>query len=190
MKKVLDYLFIALFLAMVLIPVYFMNTKHYAVSELDNRVLAFEPEFGEKDFPSKFENYLKDRIGFRSEMIAAYDQINDVVAHELTHPLYTYGKEDYIFANMHPNIEYSEYHQTFARFVKSMQDYCEARGSKFYFVFEPEKASAMQEFLPDGVNYSDEWVNEMLTYMDELGVTYVDNASYLRELAKKKPVFN
>ncbi len=190
MRKVIDYLYIVLFLGILLIPLFFMNTKPYSVSETDNRTLAYAPDFGKKDFRPKFETYLKDRIGFRDEMITAYAKINDTVAGDLSHPLYENGKDGYIFFGMHNVIRYGDYHRTFAEFVKAMQDYCEARGIRFYFAFEPEKTSVMRQYLPDGVNYDDSWVEEMLGYMDELGVHYIDNKSLLMEKSKSEQVFN
>lgn len=190
MRKVFDYLFILLVLCILIVPVIRMNREHYAVSEIDNRVLAFEPEFKDKTFHDDLEAYLKDRIGYRKDMIRVYNQINDIFAHEMTHPSYTYGKDDYVFFKMHKNVEYGDYHIVFAQFLKSMQDYCEARGAKFYFAFEPEKLSIYREYLPSGVNYNDEWVEAFFEQLDELSVHYIDNSSYLQEQAKNEQVFS
>ena len=190
MKKVLDYLYIVFFLCILLIPLFLLNTKPYSVSELDNRRLTQAPEIGNKDFPTQFETYLKDRIGFRDDMITYYARFNDAVADDLTHPLYENGKDGYIFFSMSNNIEYGDYHRTFAEFVKQMQEYCEARGIHFYFAFEPEKTSVLRQYIPDGVNYDDSWVEEMFAYMDELGVNYIDNKALLIEKSKSEQVFN
>ena len=189
-KKVIHCIYILLFLAMMLVPLYFTNTKKYSVSEIDNRTLAQAPDLQQEDFPAAFETYLKDRIGFRSEMINSYNVLNDALADELTHPHYTYGKDGQVFFKMTPNLTYNEYHQAFAEFVKKMQDYCESRGISFYFAFEPEKASVMRDYLPEGVNYDDSWVDQMLAYMDSMGVHYIDNKSYLIEKSKTEQVFN
>ena len=189
-KKILNYLYVILFLCIMVIPLILMNTKKYSISEIDNRLLAPAPQFGEEDFPAKFETYLKDRIGFRSEMINSYNVLNDVVFDELTHPLYAYGKDDQVFFEMNPVIEYSDYHKAFAEYVKQMQDYCEAHGIDFYFAFEPEKLSVLRDQLPEGVNYIDEWADEMLAYMKELGVHVIDNKSLLIEKNRTEQVFN
>lgn len=189
-KKIINYIYVLAFLALILVPLYFTNTKPYSVSEIDNRKLAEAPEFGQEDFHSQFETYLKDRIGFRSEMINSYNVLNDVVADELTHPLYTYGKDGYVFFNMTPNLSYDEYHKAFAEFVKKMQDYCESRGVSFYFAFEPEKSSVLRDYLPEGVNYDDSWADQMLSYMESMGVPVINNKSYLIEKSKTEQVFN
>lgn len=190
MKKILDYLYIVLFLGILLIPLFLLNTKPYSVSELDNRNLATAPEIGDTNFQTQFETYLKDRIGFRDDMITYYIRFNDTVADDLTHPLYENGQDGYIFFSMSNNIKYDDYHRTFARFVKEMQDYCEARGIRFYFAFEPEKTSVLRQYVPEGVNYDDSWVEEMFAYMDELGVNYIDNKTLLIEKSKSEQVFN
>lgn len=189
-KKIIHCIYILLFLAMMLVPLYFTNTRKYSVSEIDNRTLAQAPDLQQENFPSAFETYLKDRIGFRSEMINSYNVLNDALADELTHPHYTYGKDGQVFFKMTPNLTYNEYHQAFAEFVKKMQDYCESRGIGFYFAFEPEKASVMRDYLPEGVNYDDSWVDQMLAYMDSMGVHYIDNKSCLIEKSKTEQVFN
>ena len=190
MKKALDYLYILLFLGLLLIPVIYMNRKPYAVSDLDNRVLAYAPEIGEENFPAKFETYLKDRIGFRTEMITSYLVFNDTVAGYLDHPLYENGKDGYVFFGMHNVIQYDDFHRTYAEFVKRMQDYCESRGISFYFAFEPEKTSVLRQYVPDGVNYDDSWVDQMFSYMEEMGVHCINNTQVLTEKSKTEQVFN
>lgn len=190
MKKLGSIIFIILFLAMLLIPFALTNRESEAVSEIDNRVLVEAPLFGSENYSSNFESWLQDRIGLRNEMVNGYAVINDRLSGELTHPLYTYGQEGYVFFNMHYNYPYSDYHKTFAEMVLKLQEYVESRGSSFYFMFEPEKSSVLRRFLPEGVNYDDSWVDEMLDYMDELGVHYVSNKELLTEKSYSEVVFN
>ena len=190
MKKYVNIIYIAIFLALLIIPVVTMNNTPNYVSEIDNRALVEFPQPGVDDFTSGFESYLQDRIGGRNLLVNSYAVLNDKIAGELMHPLYTYGKDGYVFFKIHRNIEYNDFHKTFAETVYKVQQYCEDRGAKFYFLFDPEKISVYRRFLPEGVNYDDSWVNEMLAYMDELGVHYVDNTEYLTELSYSENVFN
>lgn len=57
-------------------------------------------------------------------------------------------------------------------------------------MFEPEKISVLREHLPIGVNYNDDWVEEMLSYMDSLGINCINNKSILIEKSKTENVFN
>ena len=159
MKHAIKFIYVAAFLLILVLPLLFLNTKANAVSEVDNRTLVEMPEWTNQNFSQNFESYLKDRVGFRNEMINAYAVLNDSVVGELTHPIYTYGKDGYIFFGMHQNVEYSDFMRAFADMVFKMQEYCESRGSNFYFMFEPEKISVLRDYLPEGVNYNDDWVD-------------------------------
>ena len=115
------------------VPALTINTRKNVVSDTDNRELNEFPTI-DINFSSNLENYLQDRIGFRDQMLTAYQVINDRFAHELVHPGYTYGKEGYVFFKMHENVVFDEYHKTFAEAVLKMQQYCELRRKKFYFI--------------------------------------------------------
>lgn len=189
-KKIITIVYISLFFLMLALPALFMNRKENVISQIDNRALQEAPIFGEIGYTKDLESYLSDRIGFRSQMIRAYTQLNDTLFHEMVHPTYTYGQNGYVFFKMHNNVQYSDYHEKFADMVLKMQEYCESRGTRFYFMFDPEKISVYREYLPKGVVYNDDWVVEFLQALDDRGVRYVDNWSLLRELGQKEQVFN
>lgn len=190
MKKSLNILYVILFLSIALVPLLTINREENVISKIDNRNLVEAPVFGKKGFTDDFESYLRDRIGFRNQLVNGYAELNNLVAEELTHPIYTYGKNGYVFFNTEPNISYGDYHKTFAEMVLKMQKYCEERGTKFYFMFEPEKSSVLREYLPKGVNYDDSWVDSMIGYMDELGVNYTNNTELLCDKSENEVVFN
>lgn len=190
MKKFAEVLYITIVLAILLTPLVLINRQEEAVSEIDNRTLREAPELWQDGFTKEFEAYVEDRIGFRNEMINAYAVLNDVVAHELTHPAYTYGKDGYIFSKMTDNISYNDFHKVFAEMVLKMQEYCTARGTDFYFMLEPEKNSVLRSYLPAGTNYNDQWVDELFAYLEELGVHCINNTQVLMEHSQKEAVFN
>lgn len=190
MKKTINTMFIIVCLAFVTIPLLLLERHEDVTSGIDNRTLVEAPEFGSDGYVADFEAYLQDRIGFRNKMVNAYDVINDKVFHELTHPIYTYGRDGYVFFKMHPNNPYGDYPKVFADMVYKLQEYCESRGTKFYFIFDPEKISVYRNHLPKGVNYDDSWVDDMFSYMDELGINYVNNTQLLIDKSKNEQVFN
>ena len=59
--------------------------------------------------------------------------------------------------------------------IKKIQDYCEARGVPFLFVFEPAKTTVLQEKLEQGWNYDNQWVQQFLEELDRREIRYVDN---------------
>ena len=137
MKK-LKIFFIVIFFVLLAIPVVTFNTEENAVSEVDNRMLAANPvsaiREGE-DATQAIENYVNDRIGLRNEMIKLYTVGHDKIFHEMIHPSYVYGQDGYVFLNTGGNPVFSDYHIAFADMIKKIQDYCEARGIPFLFVF-------------------------------------------------------
>lgn len=179
-----------LFLALLIIPISLTNTTENVKSSFDNRELVEFPEIGKPNFEKKIENYLHDRIGLRDELITGYQLVNNRITGELYHPIYTDGQDGYVFFNMHDNIEYNEYHDTFVDAVVKMNEYCNARGIHFYFLFDPEKISVYRRYLPVGVNYNDEWVDILIHNLEERGVKCVNNTSILIEKSQNKQVFN
>ncbi len=190
MKKLVNIIYILVFMIILLVPVSLTETEVGKVSDLDNRKLVDFPSFVLPGFTDNLESYLRDRIGLRRQIICAYAYLNDKLAKELTHPSYVYGTDGNIFFNMHDNIQFGDYHKSFAEMVFKMQEYCEMRGTNFYFMIEPEKISTMREHHPYGVNYDDSWVQDMLHYMDELGIHYVDNVALLDKVSENEDVFN
>ncbi len=190
MKRITNIIFIAACLALLLIPLILTDRRENVVSEIDNRMLVDAPTFGKENYTKDLEAYLQDRIGLRDKMVNAYSVVNDRAFHELTHPIYQYGKEGYVFSGMHRNFEYNHFHRAFAETAKQLQDYCEARGAKFYVIFDPEKSSVYRRYLPEGINYDDSWVDEFCSYMDELGVNYVNSTKLLTEKSQTEQVYN
>ena len=194
MKKITR-ITIFLFSLLILVPVFFMNFKGNQVSLTDNRMLAENPfkaesrEPGER-IPAAVERYISDRIGFRDEIILSYTLLNDKLFGEMVHPFYSYGKDGYIFGGI-LDIQYDEYHEDFANMVADLQTYCNDRGIPFLFVFDPSKTTVLSEYLPEGVNYSADWVNTLMEALDERGVNYVNNTQMLIDkTAQGEVVFN
>lgn len=190
MRKISRFLYVSLFLLSLLIPLCLTETREDMKSELNNRKLAELPEIDDSLFERRLEEYFQDRIGLREQMVTGYQVVNDKVAKELTHPIYTYGKNGYIYFKMHENIKFDSYHETFAQAVVKMKEYCETRGILFYFMFDPEKTSVYRRYLPDGVNYNDNWVDRFLLYLIDNDVKVINNRDVLTELSYNEQVFN
>ncbi len=190
MKKI-KITIIGIFWGLLLLPMIYFNWEENVVSEIDNRQLTNNP-FGANYVPSEnndisnaIENYVQDRIGFRDGMIKLYTQLNDKLFHEMVHPSYTYGKEDYVFSKLTRSPEFTEYHVVFANMIEQIQTYCEDRGVPFVFVFEPSKATVLKDKLPNGVNYNTDWVSKFLKELDKRGINYVDNTKTMIEKQEK-----
>lgn len=189
MKPFSRHMYVVAFIAMLLIPFLVMNHESKAVSEIDNKVLSEFPEWGE-GFQDGVETYVSERLGGRDKMIAVYTILNDYMFQEMVHPTYTYGKDGYVFFKMHDNIKYGDFHQEFVRMVSKIDTYCKERGVKFYFLFSPEKLSVYRRYLPEGVNYENGWVEQLIDELENMGVICINNTDYLTTLSYEEAVFN
>ena len=195
--KYIRIMVIALFSLLILAPLATFNFEEGAISEIDNRELTPNPFTKEKlaepdNIKTEIENYLTDRIGFRDDMIYTYTVLNDRLFHKMVHPSYSYGKDGCVFgAGLSVDTEYTDYHETFADMVLNIQNYCDERSIPFLFVFNPAKPAVYQEYIPDGINYNRDWVDQFLAALDERGVRYVDNTKTLTEKKEEgEEVFN
>lgn len=188
--------FLAALLSALLIPLAAFRWGREIVSEIDNRMLQenpFSPEELEKggDLSRKLENFVRDRIGFRDEMITGFTVLNDKLFGKMVHPSYCYGKEGYVFRKIVPPVKYNSFHETFADMAERIQAYCEDRGVPFLFVFDPSKSTVLQQYLPAGVRDDTRWIDTFLQALEERGVRYVDNRTVLQARADAgEMVFN
>lgn len=189
-KDVFKYAYTIAFLLLLLVPLFLTNTKAGAYSSIDNRYLQELPIIGEERFTDTFETYIDDRIGLKDNMTAYYQMLNYAITGELVHPSYCVGKDGHVFFKMHNNIKYGEYQQVFAEEVIKIKEYCESRGVPFYFMLDPEKISVYRQFLPKGVNYEDEWTDELIGKLEANGVTCIYNRDLLIEKSYDEQVFN
>ncbi len=168
---------------------YKLNTEPEAVSEIDNRMLT---EWGneEEDFTSMMDDYLSDRIGFRSQAIDLYTELNDQLFGEMVHPQYTWGKDGYVFFKMGNETCDETYVDLFCAYLKQAQTYCEDRGVPFIFCLNPNKTSVYQEYLPEGYEYKDLVNKTMEKKLKEYGINYISNEQLLIEKHKTDQVYN
>ena len=181
--KILKIIMCILFSIILCIPLLKFNFTAEAISEIDNRKLAENPlKIKNEDFTVNVENYVNDRIGYRSEMITTYTVLNDKLFNTMVHPIYTYGKQGYVFGAglTTVNDEFTDFHLSFANMVKEIENYCKARNIPFIFVFDPAKPAVLRDYVADGINYSRAWAEEFLKTIDEYGVNYVDNTVTLK----------
>ena len=186
---------IVLFFALLAVPMALFNWEENVVSEIDNRKLTNNP-FGPNategtDLTDALESYVSDRIGLRDQMILAYTELNDTLFHKMIHPLYEYGRDDYVFFKQKANVQLSDYHLAFADMLAEIQDYCTQRGVPFLFVLAPEKASIYPDKLREGIHYDNSWVQQFEEELDKRGVRYIDNTGLLRQKREEgQQVFN
>ncbi len=190
MKK-LQWLLIILFMLVLIIPVVTLNTAPDQISAIDNRKLAELPTWSKSvDLTDGLEDYLSDRIGFRSQMINLYTKLYDDLFHMMIHPAYTYGKGGYVFSNITEEKYDPDYINDFADFIKKIQTYCDERNVPFLFWLNPSKTTIYSEYLPDGVHLTSERMDLLRTALKERGIRYIESESALLEAKETTQVYN
>ena len=194
--KQIRWMVIALFSAMILLPLAAFERGVDVVSAIDNRKLAAAPfseeaKAADPDLTARIESYVNDRIGFRDQMILGYTVFNDRVFGKMIHPSYCYGQDGYVFFKMGQAEEYNGFYQSFADVVTQIDAYCRQRDVPFLLVLDPAKTAVLTDKLPKGVNYDRGWLDDFLQAMKEAGVHVVDNTGLMREkTAEGLEVFN
>lgn len=197
MRKI-KIIFLVVFSIVILAPIINFNFKEGDVSRIDNRTLTSNPFSKEEIIKNgklskeNIEAYINDRIGFREEMILGYTLLHDRIFDEMVHPIYSYGKDGYVFcAGLTVNNPYTEYHEDFVNMVKKLQNYCQEREIPFLFVFNPAKPAVLTDYIADGINYDREWVDKLKENLKVQDINFIDNTELLKEKQKSGEfVFN
>lgn len=172
--------FVTLVFLMLITPAFLTNVKSNQVSNMDNRMLSDFPNLIEDDFTLEMENYLKDRVGLRTQLITLYQEVTNIVFHVLSHPSYMYGADNQIYTawdlTNYQHLDTYNYPSVFGEYVQSMQRATELMGIDFYFVMPPSKETIYYEDYPKGYNVDSrpsrtECIRKILTTDD---VSYID----------------
>lgn len=178
--------FLVVIFILIIVPIICFNHDKDVASNIDNRMLTELTDF-------KLEtvnNYVNDRIGFREEAINIYNAINEKIFNVSTNPQLMIGKDNNIYPTVNSIPEFNDYHECFLNTVKNMQDYCEERGVKFYYMIDPSKATIMTDKLPNGINYNSYWLDELISKAKDMGINLVDNYNYFKEIDVEIPLYN
>lgn len=183
---------IILFLAIIALPLIFMNLKRNVVSEIDNRMLVdFNEIFEDRDkVIYKFESFVNDRIGFRKGMVKSYGIAMDMLLDEMVHPNYQYGKAGYVYLKLPETNVDLRFQELFSSFIKDFETYCRDREINFLYTLEPSKSTIYPEYLPKGYIRSAENLDYFIELLDEKGVNYLSNVDTLLKAKEETQVFD
>ena len=163
--KIINKLFISLFLTVIALPLVFTNFHKDAVSMLDNRALAKYPftstEEGER-FTVAVDNYFNDRIGFRKQFISINSMFDYYMFKKSPNERVILGNQGWLFYNsdaIHDghtiDMYLGEYRysteelQQIAENLASASDYLESIKCEFILFIAPNKESVCSEYMPD-----------------------------------------
>lgn len=182
---------IVLFIGVILAFILNMNIKSNQVSEIDNRVLTeFSSIFSGSDITDNIENYINDRIGFRTNMMNFYNRTMDLAFGEMVHPNYQYGEDGYIFFKLSKTNFDEDFQEVYSDFIKDFEDYCNDRDIDFLYTLEPSKDSIYTEFLPKGYVYNNLNSPYFINLLENKGVNFLNNTEVLRDFKSNIQIFD
>ena len=188
-----DIVALTVFFAICLIPILFTNRQKDIVSEFDNRKLTELSDVKDNEkLTDHLETYLNDRIGFRKSMITVNQIWNAVAFGKLTHPLYDYGKEGYVFFKFDNDFQWEQYEYIalFSETLGKMRRYCEENGADFRVMINPSKEVVYSEYLPEGVHHRGRNTESLLGLLEAGGIKYTYTAEELIHAKEETEVFN
>lgn len=203
--KVNKILFIASFIAMLVIPLFTTNMQKDKISESENRTLAQMPSLCNEDgtlnkeFTSGFEAWINDNIGFRDSMVIINAKIQYSLFHVLSNNSDYYlgpkGELNYatpaiLLDYQHLNLYPEELLKNFAESLQYINDYVENKNSQLYYYQCWDKQSIYPEYFPDTViqhgdtSKTDEIVRGLKKYSS------INVISPKRELLDSKSIYD
>lgn len=151
--KIFKILFLFCAAALLLLPLAFTTTQERVVSPLDNRMLATIPKTIQ-DWRSEGENVLKDRIGFREDMVLFYRRALYRLFGILEHPLYSAGSNGQLYLSDSVSLdayqsiyEDADLERILAK-LHTLHQYLQSRGKHLLYVQMPMKQSVYPEYMP------------------------------------------
>ena len=104
-SRLVSIIFSIVFMALLLVPLFFIDPEGGKISEDENRILTKRPPVSMMresltEYTEQFDGWFKDSIGFREEMISLYDQLNKIERYGQYHEgfhRYLIGDEGHIF---------------------------------------------------------------------------------------------
>ncbi|MCR5673146.1 MAG: hypothetical protein K6F87_05470 [Lachnospiraceae bacterium] len=166
--------FSAAVLALLVLPLVFINLKPDQISEYENKKLADWPEFElSEDYMKDVYNFVNDRIGFREGSIAVYTEANNALFGAMVNPLFMWGEnghiyykdKDYISAYQRLNTD-REYIDSMVEFLEKTNDYLASKDIRFLYFVCPDKKTIYPEYFPKTV-YVNANNESVLEYLDE-----------------------
>ena len=184
-KKILTYLYIALFMLALLIPglgiLLFGEAQPGA-----NEILASRPKLLTRDggfnwgVLSDFSDYMADRFAFRQDFVTAWAWLNAELLSTSVEAQVVLGTDGWLYysetVDDYMGLGLSDgLLQSAARNLALMQEYAESQGADFLFTLAPNKNSLypgrMPRYIPAG---TDSNASRLPAFLEAAGVRYAD----------------
>lgn len=167
MRKVLNYIFIVLFLTVCIIPLIFSNKKAGMISTVENRALAEFPKVFKDDgainpeLKTEFNSWLNDNIGFRDTLMGFNTKIQYTFFNKINSSDVILGKNGWLFYQGEGGISINDYQakelytekqlKKILKNVAELQKWCHDNDMEFVLMLMPNKEHVYSELMPDGI---------------------------------------
>lgn len=200
-KKIVDIIFAVVFLVMIIVPAILINTKEHLESQLENRAMTVWPGLAfNKEINAWYGHYVEDRVAFRQESIAFYNNAVYILFHEFSEELHMFGKEDYVFpadteyikAYQHLNTDENLLNQL-TTYLEHTNQYLQQKGIPFTFMACLDKKTVYPEFFPDYIHIKEDNISIMDRLSQKLlekEIPYSIPVDQFREQAKLSQIYN
>jgi len=196
MKKIYNILFVAAFFVVLVLPLVLTDFRSGGISEDENRMLATFPPIIEgnrfnEDFTTDFENWYRDHMGLRREMINLNASIQfsvfDRMLENSDYHIGPYGDINYATEDMikdyaHVNLRSDYYVQLYGDSYQTTADWLEEQGIAFFYVQCYDKHSIYPEQFTRAVKQIGD-----VSKTDQI-IGYLENQTKVNTISLKKPL--
>ena len=176
-KSRIEIVFLTIFFAFLIVPISHIDNSE--ISKEENRTLApWKPLVVSEgvinyNFGKDFDAWFNDRFNFRTRFIDAYDMRHLLSKYWITKKVIK-GKNGWLFYNEEGLEAYTnevmfkeDELKLIAKYLNSIDDYCNKNGKKFYFVIAPDKSKVYGEFYSDKISQVQEYsrANQLVDYL-------------------------
>lgn len=178
MTKAAKIIFIVIVCLLLVIPVVtFRGSETY--SSRENRNYTALPKLTKEDgsfntnFPTYFDRYYSDHLGFRNNMISIYSNIMVNGFGLSSNDKIVFGKNGWMFYTANDNVDIGMgkmlLNEAELRLVAENQtainNYYKSLGKEYYLIFTPSKASVYSEMLPGNYTVGYTVIDQVTDYL-------------------------
>ena len=200
-KKVINFIFVIVFVGMIFLPFCLLDTTEVIDSSLENRRMTMWPGWHfNQEINAWYGHYVEDRVAFRETAVRFYMDATYAVFGEFSEDLHMYGKDGEVFPADDGYIRAYQHLATDEELIDSLvtyldrtNQYLEKQGVPFVFLAGLDKKTVYGEEMPDyiRVDTTKESIMEMLARkLTEKQVPYVIPVQELRDAKQVERVYN
>lgn len=200
-EKMVNFIFVLVFVGMIFLPFCLLDTTEVIDSSLENRRMTMWPGWHfNQEINAWYGHYVEDRVAFRETAVRFYMDATYAVFGEFSEDLHMYGKDGEVFPADDGYIRAYQHLATDEELIDSLvtyldrtNQYLEKQGIPFVFLAGLDKKTVYGEEMPDyiHVDTTKESIMEMLARkLTEKQVPYVIPVQELRDAKQVERVYN